>query len=101
LWLLSFYAERQTAEVWWNGTNDKELDPVDRERFDRLTNTYFWINRTLSFAWNRIDGGGEGAARNLAAELSEQPGLLRQFNLLVLGNASKPTCGARSGCGTV
>ncbi len=72
-------SDRETAELWWNGINDQELDPIDEDRFYRLTKSYFWMYRTMSFAWNQIDGGGEGLALVLARQLHEQPGLRSRF----------------------
>ena len=70
----------ENAEVWWLGISGAELNPVDRERFYRLTESYFWTFYSMSTAWASIfPDGGQISAKNLAIDLSTRPGLKEQF----------------------
>ena len=73
-------ADRDTAELWWKGINDEELDAVDQERFYQISENYFWAYRSAGFAWKEIDGGGGGFARGLAQRMIERPGLSKRFD---------------------
>ena len=72
--------DRDTAELWWKGIHNEELDAVDQERFYQIARSYFWIYRSLGYSWNQIDGGGEGFALGLDKQLIDRPGLRKRFD---------------------
>ena len=76
----STISDSDSARVWFKGTVGDTLEPFEQEQFFRLSSGYFWVYYNMFASRETIEPGSASyAARNLAAELKDRPGLRKEF----------------------